>query len=89
MRAKKQRNGLREHSLPSFAANINQFRAHLPPLYDVSFLRDATVRYRMCAIDLSKDTSHFYRRITSRRRFSISFMCSCDSENYHFTNDEI
>jgi len=21
--------------------------------------------------------------------FSISFICSCDSENYHFTNDEI
>lgn len=51
MWAKKQRNGLREHSLTSFAANINQFRAHLPPLYDVILTwcdrRVSNVRYRL------------------------------------------
>jgi len=83
-------NGLRGYSLiPFVRCKYKSVSCSPSTRYDVSFLRDAPVRYRMHAIDLSKGTSRFYRCITSRRRFSISFICSCDSENYHFTNDEI
>lgn len=75
--------------LRSLAANINQFRAHPPPLRRLILTwcarKVSNARHRLVEGYVVFLSSHH----VARRRFSISFMCSCDSENYHFTNDEI